>query len=410
MGRNSRAWWAAAVLLVARTVGLVASVSSRAPLTGDEPIYDRVARHLLAGLGYSNSDVPWVWKPPGWPITLAGIYATFGDARRTVVLFQGLFDCGTALLTGWIASRVFASRRAGWIAFVLAALWPPFFRESRFMQTEPLFTVCVTLMVAAFVRFAESPSAARALRAGLAAGLASLVRPNGLAPLVGLLAGWILHRRRDLVRDVPRLAVLALGIALMLTPWTLRNARAFHAFIPVSTGAGELFYMGSTFETDGRWDNTQWAGLRGRVLETEERRLGHALDAVEVDRALLRAGLEMWRTDPGRSAEIAAKRLWRLWFLPVVSGSQSVVRIAFFAVLLALYALALPAGLAGLRAPATPRALAGVMLVALVVNGFALTVFLTNSRFIEPVRPLVFVLAAGTVAGWIERRKAPTAG
>ncbi len=391
-------------LVAARTALLVASVHPQMPFTGDEMLYDRVARSLIAGTGYSNGDGPWVWKPPGWPLTLAGIYAVFGDARRVAVMFQGLFDAGTIFLVGWVATRVFESRRAGMLAFLLALTWPPFFRESRFLQTEPLFTLCVMLTVAAFVRFASAPSAGRALLTGIATGAAAMVRPNGLAPLAGIVLGWLIHRRRELRADVPRLAALALGAALVLAPWTLRNAVVFQAFIPVSTGGGELFYMGTTPETDGRWINSRWPALRGRVLEAEAHRLGHEPDALEVDRALLHAGLENWRADFGRSAGIALKRFWRLCFLPVVSEDRAALRVGFFVALLALYALAVPAGLEGLRAGSGPRTLAGAMLVALVLNALALAVFYTNSRYFEPVRPLVLILAAGRLAGLLERR------
>ncbi len=385
-------------------LALWTSVRHPVPLTGDEPIYDEIARNLLDGLGYFYRGGPWVWKPPGWPLALAGIYATLGTGRTVVVMMQGIFDCGTALLTAWTALRVMRSRTAAAIAFVLVLVWPPFFREARFMQTEPLFTLCVALTVAAFVRFTLAPSAARALLTGLAAGVASLVRPNGLAPLAGLMLGWLFHRWRSLGADLARLLALGLGAALVLAPWTLRNLREFHAFIPVSTGGGELFYMGTTPETDGRWDNRKWAGLRGRVLDAEAQRLGHELDGVEVDRALLHAGLANWRADFGRSATIAAKRFWRLCFLPVVSEDRLVLRFGFFVALLALYALALPAGLAGLRARAGPATLAGAMVVALALNAVALSIFYTNSRYFEPVRPLVLILAAGTLARWWDRR------
>jgi 4-amino-4-deoxy-L-arabinose transferase-like glycosyltransferase len=395
------------VLLVARLALLLWSVRHAMPVNGDEPVYEELARNIAAGNGVATHGQPWVWKPPGWPVVLAGLHMLFGPGRMGVVFAQGLFDTGTILLCGWTAWTIMDSRRAGAIAFLLALLWPPFFREARFMQTEPLFTFCVMLTVAAFTRFAQVPTYARAFVVGLFAGAASLVRPNGLAPLAGLVLGWLVHRLDSLPRQAPRLAAMALAAALVLAPWTLRNARLFHTFIPVSTGGGELLYMGSTPETDGRWDNTRWGALRGRVLAAEQARLGHPLDAIEVDRALLHAGVANWRSDFAGSARIAVKRFWRLCFLPVVSHDRPPLRFAFFAVLLALYALAIPEGIAGLRAPDGPRALAGSLLVALVINALALSMLYTNSRYFEPTRPLVLVLAAGALARF--RRPGPAA-
>src|SRR5690349_1396199 len=114
-----RAWsWMVALVLV-RALALVASVSDHRPLTGDEPIYDGVARSLLAGRGFTHHGAPWVMKPPGWVIVLAGIRAVAGDHVRAGVLVQGLFDAGTILLGALLARRLFRSSRAGWIAFAL---------------------------------------------------------------------------------------------------------------------------------------------------------------------------------------------------------------------------------------------------------------------------------------------------
>ncbi len=398
------AWAVAAALLLARTGLLLWSVRHPFPITGDEPVYEELAANIAAGRGYFAHGVPWAFKPPGWPMLLAAAHAVLGPGRMSIVFLQALFDCGTILLCGWTALRVMGSRAAATIAFLLALVWPPFFREARFMQTEPLFTFLVMASVAAFGRFTLAPSAWRAFAVGLVAGVASLVRPNGLAPLGGLILGWLVHRLSGLRVEIPRLAALLLGIVLVLTPWTLRNARVFHVFLPVSTGGGEQFYAGSILETDGRWNYALWGTLKGRVAEAESLRIGHAPNPVELDRALLRAGIANWKADPRGSAWISVKRLWRLCFLPVVSGDRPLLRAGFFVALLALYAAAIPAGLAGLRAPGGTPALAGAMLVAVVLNALALSVFYTNSRYFEPTRPLLIVLAAGTLARVWERR------
>ena len=386
---------AGVAFLLLRLAALVFSVSDRAPLTGDEPIYHAVARNLLGGLGYNYRGQPWIWKPPGWPTALAGIYAVFGEGRRIVVLFQGLFDAGTIALSAWVAWRVFRSRAAAVAAFVLVALWPPFFRESRFEQTEPLHTLSLAVMLAAFVRFAQRPTARGAFFAGVCAGLASLIRPTGLVPALAMAGGWLLLDRSSARPHARKLLVAALGFVLVLAPWTLRNAVVFHAFVPFSTGAGEQFYEGSAPETDGRWMPERLGQLRAGVLEREERRLGHPPGALETDRAMFRAGLENWRRSPVRSVTLSLERFWRLCFVSFERSDRAWLRWSFLAALLVLYALALPAGIAGMREQGRGWPLAGVLLVVVLSSAAASTVLYTNSRYIEPVRPLLLILAAG---------------
>src|SRR5262245_62833830 len=93
--------------------------------------------------------------------------------------------------------------------------------------------------VAASLAFAGRPSWARALWSGLLLGFAILTRPNaGL--MVPLAALWAYQ-----FRGRPRILRLTLTIPLMsllvLTPWTYRNYVVLNAFIPISTGGGDVF-------------------------------------------------------------------------------------------------------------------------------------------------------------------------
>src|SRR5262249_39704207 len=153
-------------------------------------------------------------------------------------------------------------------------------------------------VTASFVGFALAPTRARGFATGVVGALAALVRPTGIVPLAGLVIGWVLLRRGATGARPGALWAMALGAALTLLPWTLGTAAAFHAFIPVSTGGGEVFYMSSTAETDGRWDPARWPELSGAVLSREEQRLGHPLDPLERDRALMRAGIANWKRAP----------------------------------------------------------------------------------------------------------------
>lgn len=392
---RTRWWTLAALLLAARTAALVLSVPESRPFTGDEAIYDSIARHLLAGEGYTHQGIPWVWRPPGWPVALAGLYAVLGTSLRPLVFVQGLFDAGTILALGWLASRMFGSEGAGRIAFLMLLVWPPLFRESRFLQTEPLFTLMTALTLCAYHRFDEQRTAGRGWLAGAAAGLAALVRPHGAVLVAGMVAGSLIGSRRPGARFLRQALPIAAALALVLAPWTLRNASRYHAFIPVSTGGGELFYMGTTPETDGRWDSEKWDVLTRKVLDPLRESSGRRLTPTERDRAFLRAGLENWRSDPAGSAVIAIKRFYRLCFVPVNTNDRAWLRWGFLATLLAVYALAATAGFAAARTSRAGSDAARILLATVVVYALASTLFYTSSRYFEPVRTLLLVMAAG---------------
>lgn len=407
--RSPRWVWAAAVgLLLLRALLLAASVSPDRALTGDEAQYDGPARSLLLGGGFSHHGEPWAWKPPLWPLVLAGIKSVFGHGHRPAVFAQGLFDAGTALLAWFVARRIFASGRAAWLAFAAVALWPPFLRESRFLQTEPLYTLGVAAMLAGFVRFVERPTLRRGFLLGVVTGLASLVRPTGFAVAATLVAAWIVLDRQA-PRSWKALVPAVLGAVLVLTPWTVRNARVFHAFIPFSNGGGEVFAMGTSTATGGRWHVSLWVRERGEILAPEEARLGRPLTAPEADRALYRAGIRRWREDPRTQAGLWLERLWRTLALPVRAAGEP-VRWGFLLVLAMLYALALAGARLGWRRGDLMGRLGVAVLVAYVAHALLISGVAANSRYTEPVRTLLLLLAAGAVARRLPGGRVPPAG
>jgi hypothetical protein len=139
-------------------------------------------------------------------------------------------------------------------------------------------------------------------------------------------------------------------------------------------------------------------------MEREERRLGRPPGPLEGDRALFLAGVENWRNAPVRSVTISLKRFWRLCFVSFERSDRTWLRWSFFAVLVALYALALPVGIAGMRERGRGWPLAGVLLVVVLFNIAATTVAYTNSRYFEPIRPLLLILAADPLARLLTRR------
>ncbi len=389
-------------LLLLRAIVLACSVQAGRALTGDEPTYDGVARSLLSGHGYSYFGRPWVWKPPLWPTLLAAVQFFCGRNAAAVVFVQALCDAGTAILACLVARTIFASERAGWVALALVALWPPFLREARLLQTEPLFTLGVALSLYAFVRWAMDPTARGAFVLGLASGFAAMVRPNGLAPAAALVLGWIALDRKARSRW-PTLAALALGAALVIAPWAARNAAVFHEFIPFSVGGGEVFAMGTSVAADGRWDHVIWVAERERLVHEAALRAGHRLSATEAEAALYRVGVQRWREDPRQQFGLWARRLWRTVALPMEGGS-SWVRLAFVATLAALYALAVAGALAAWRRGERAGRIAPALAFAFVLNVLLLSTIAASSRYTEPVRTMVLVLAAGAIGTLGSRR------
>ncbi|HEY2635807.1 MAG TPA: hypothetical protein VGI54_00345, partial [Solirubrobacteraceae bacterium] len=258
---------------------------------------------------------------------------------------------------------------------------------------ESLYGALVAGTLLAAYRLHAAPSLGRAAVLGLLSGLAALTR--GEAVLLPVLLVLPLLRRPPGLR----IAVVALAaMAVVLAPWTIRNAVTFHRLVPVSTDAGAAIggancqptYYGDNI---GGWNilcDPDYPGNEAvQTAHQQSRAVGYA------------------RAHVGRLPVVAAARLLRQWsFLHPFQanpGRSAIVQkigvIVYWALLpLAAYGLLV---LRRRRAPTwiivTPLLLACVQ--AVIVYGFL--------RFRHPAEISLVVLAGvGLEALW-RRRTAP---
>jgi len=270
------------VLLVAVAVRVAFLLLSHPGLTGDAADYDRLARQLVSGVGYLAPDgSPTAWRPPGYPVFLAGVYALFGPDPGAARWIQAVVDVGSVGLVFILGRRLFG-RRAGLLAGLLAAVnLAPAAAPARILS-ETLFGF---LLLAALGLLVE-PRPVRATAAGAVLGLATLTR-GILLPFPPAVALWLWIREGR-----PRSAALLLvGFVVSLAPWTVRNAVELHALVPVSTQVGHTLYS-SYHPPDGwRFGLVAHDSVTAAALELPE---------PEASRALVRATAESMARRPGR--------------------------------------------------------------------------------------------------------------
>lgn len=319
------AFWLAlfAVALALRVTYAWLTTGPGATPSSDPATYDTVAWNLARDAGFSLDGAagpyPTAFVPPLVPWLTSLLYRVIGHQYFAAVLLQCAIGALVPLLVAALGGALFGGtvgRLAAWIA----AVHPLLVFFSGYLLTEAAF--CATLLVALLlsVEWVRTPRGGRALGAGLAWGIATLTRPTALLlPLVIALWGW---RPLGLTIGpsgrIRHLALLALGLALVVAPWTIRNAIALRAFVPVTTGAGGALMVANN---PAAWDDPVARGgahsaSYQAAMASEFRGLGE----VEVD---ARARAHAWTFLRGRVGDwprAALAKLGRFWRLTAEGG------------------------------------------------------------------------------------------
>ena len=170
----------------------------------------------------------WI-RAPGYYVFLAALERLApGD-----LLFVGRAQAVVTSLTvgaAYLMARPLFGRCAAWIAGGLLAVFPEAIVSAAWIVREPLYLFFLLAGLAALAWATDRASWWLAAAAGALLGLACLVRsdPFYFVPLAAV--GLILARGRR--GWVPALALLG-GLALLVTPWMVRNSILYGAPMPI---------------------------------------------------------------------------------------------------------------------------------------------------------------------------------
>ena len=319
-GARSRSWIApAAIVVVALVVRLVVVVADTGYEPGNDAFeYDLQARAVAEDGSYTRSlyliqGGPSAVRSPGYTYFLGGIYALSGDSVTAGRIAGAVLGALAVLLLYLIARRIWG-RRTGLVAAALAALFPPLVLLSRDLLSESLFIALELGAVLCVLNFRRSGGMLRwAAAAGALCGMAALTRNTGLALLLAMALGvWILRPRLRLL-SLAAPAVMIACAALVIAPWTIRNAIEFGRFLPLTTSPG-IATAGTYNEvshgdgaTHGAWRDPQLVPRFLPLFVTA------GIDEGTVDATLRREAREFAWEHPGYLAETSVWNLLRLF-------------------------------------------------------------------------------------------------
>lgn len=338
------------------------------------------------------------WEMPGTALFFAPAVWLFGAksaiiAIRFVQSILLVVQCG---LIASIARRIFGNSTVAFIASCIAALYPFFLFYQGLLLSETLFNTLLLAGIAALYSWRERGMKIdiALLAACLCFAAATLTKPTLtiLPPFLLAAIAWIEGLRWRRVFGI--LVAAACCYAAFISPWWIRNAVIFHAFVPFGTNAGENLYLGNNphnFESGIDWASD--------VEPEVVKRLSAIPDELTRQRAFSKQATDYIKADPVAFLRAAGKKFMRFWnVVPNVAefrtGLYSIVSAASFGPVLAL-------ALIGVwRCRRHWRALAPIFLITGYFT-FIHVVTISSLRYRLPIEGLLIVLAAEPLAAFI---------
>jgi 4-amino-4-deoxy-L-arabinose transferase-like glycosyltransferase len=401
------------VLALAAALRLLLFFLWAPPLVADAWDYDRLARSLVEGRGYTNTRGELTsFRPPLYPAFVAAVYALTRKSLDAVVLVQILLDLGTVALT-YIAARWLFGHGAGLVAALLISVNLATIAMTMWIASETLFTILlmagVVLSLAWLdrLRRGDVPGAvAFGITVGLVLGAATLARgvvllyPLALIVLttIGLRLsksppGGAPKRQRAILAGC---LSVALAFCLILTPWTIRNYRVHAAFVPVATQGGQNLY--ESYNPRDGWKY-------GFIPQDEVVAEGSRLPEQAANVFFARAAIQSIRASPVKTLKLELLKIVYFWapvdweILPFYGVFNPTY--AFIALWAVLYLAC------SLRRPSS---LTTAVFVLPVWYLFVMAlVFQGNPRYRLPAEPLLAVFAAAQIMSldWRSDRRRP---
>jgi hypothetical protein len=210
--------------------------------------------------------------------------------------------------------------------------------------------------------------------------------------------------RVDWRKSTANAALLLAGVAIVVVPWTVRNAIAIDRFVPVSTGGGQVLFAGTYLPSDGDPEKVgaevvahhpelfgPGAVQKLRLEQILARLAAHRYPGLETDKALSQMGKEqLWddvSEEPLEYAGFVATKAGRIWS----HGPRHVMREPGWEL---LHWTLVAFGLLGLAVLAMQRRWEALLLATIFVAITAVSALLVASpRRVLVMMPLVAALA-----------------
>ena len=279
--------------------------------------YQLQSATLASGVGYVDpgrffgakpAAVATAFRPPLYPVFLAGVSKIFDGSTRTFQLAGCLAGVATIVLVGFLGRRVGGST-VGLVAAALASLYPVFLGIDTAVMSETLYVPLVAGCVLAAYRLVDRPSVPRAIVVGGTVAAAILTRGDAVLLVVLVLVPAAMLASAPPPRRALLAATSICTCALVVTPWMVRNERE------VGVGTVATLQSGTALAGANCADTYSGRSLGSWSFACTQRPGDEALSERRLNEELRRDGKEYMLHHLARVPVVVSARVLRQWAL-----------------------------------------------------------------------------------------------
>ena len=277
----------------------------------------RIARSIASGYGFSSpTDLPSgpsAWAPPVYPYILAGVFKLFGtytpDSAWVILAFNSIFSALTCLTLYRIAEPTYGATVARatawtWALYPYAIYWPV---RAVWEMSLSAFLLSLALLLTMRM-YAETPRLRTWILFGLLWGFIALTN-TAVISLFPFFVLWVCYRRG--ARCLGGAVICTLPVAVVITPWQVRNYSVFGRFVFIRDNLSLEMEIANNPQSAGLWTRSEHPGNDPEAMR-ELQQLGE-IRFMEKKQEQVR---EFIREHPGQFVRFTLQRIVYFWIGP----------------------------------------------------------------------------------------------
>ncbi|HOL66721.1 MAG TPA: glycosyltransferase family 39 protein [bacterium] len=312
-------WFPGGVLVVALLLRVVWILRQDNTVNVWTDWWDELACNLVAGRGYviANPFIPsgvpyYSWRPPLFPLFLAGLYYLFGHSYLVAKMGLAVLSTVSVFLVYLITKEVFGKREAC-LASLLCAVYPTFIFFTGYLAPETLTMACLLSLVLSLLVAIARDRPGWWLLSGFWLGTSILCRTIMVMFFVFVLI-WLGLMKLEKKKVWSSFCLLVIATGLTVSPWLWRNWRLHGVFLLHSTDSGQALYINNnpySFTVEPS----------GTAFTYDPQEVGR-LSELEATRLLSSRAIAFIRAHPGKFCSYVGRRFLNFWrpFPFTVSG------------------------------------------------------------------------------------------